>query len=62
VRIGLVSNEAYIARFLPYAGYDYFMKLFAELLAQQKQAAAEQVTQLEQTPFEWLLEQEGVED
>jgi hypothetical protein len=60
VRIGLVSNEAYIARFLPYYGYDYFLKLLEKLTEQKAEQAAEQVEQLKQSPFEWLIEQ-GVE-
>jgi len=57
VRIGLVSKDAYIARFMPYAGYEYLAKMLDKLTAERQEAAAAQKAVLEETPFQWLTRQ-----
>lgn len=58
VRLGLVSKEVFLARFLPTKGYDYLMELIAKLAAEQAEQAALQKELIAETPFEWLLRQE----
>lgn len=60
VRIGLVSNEVFLARFLPYKSYDYFVRLLEQLSEEKAAATAEQRELIAETPFEWLLRQEEV--
>jgi len=57
VRVGLVSNEMYVARFLPHKGYEYFMQLLEKVRAEQAAAAEAQRQVIAETPFEWLLRQ-----
>ena len=60
VRIGLVSNEVFLARFLPYKSYDYFVQLLEQMSAEKAEQARQQKDLIEETPFEWLLRQEEV--
>lgn len=57
VRVGLVSREIYLARFLPAKTDEYMIKLIAELVAEQEARARLQREQLEQTVFEFLASQ-----
>jgi len=62
VRVGLVSQEVYMARWLPTLGYDYFVDLLKKVAAEQAELAAAQAAQLKETPYEWLVKQlEGQE-
>ena len=50
VRIGMVSNEIFMARYLPTYGYEHFLKLIeAERKAQEARERIEP-----ETPFPWL--------
>jgi len=60
VRIGLVSNEVFLARFLPYKAYDYFTGLLQKMSEEQAEMARQQAELIKETPFEWLLRQEEV--
>jgi len=62
LRVGLVSSDTFIARFLPFKGYEYFTTLLEDLRAQREEVEAMQKEQAAETPFEWLLRQEGVLD
>lgn len=57
VRIGLVSKEVFLARFLPTKGYDYFAGVMRHLQAEQEQRAAAQAELIKETPYEWLIQQ-----
>lgn len=54
VRIGMVSKELYMARFLPSIAYEQMLKILAE--EQARQEAEREVTIKE--PFSWLKESE----
>jgi len=57
VRVGLVSREVFLARFLPTKGYDYLAELVAKLAAEQAALAVAQAEQLAETPYQWLSRQ-----
>jgi len=59
VRIGLVSNEVFLARFLPTKGTAYFMKLRAKMLGERAERETVQREQLATRPLEWLVRQQG---
>lgn len=61
VRIGLVSKEVFLARFLPYKSYEYFTRLLAQMADERAEQARLQKELIEETPFEWLLRQEVAE-
>lgn len=61
VRIGLVSNDVFMARFLPHKSYEYFIELLSQMRVEQYQLAVQQKEQIQETPFEWLLRQEGID-
>lgn len=56
VRIGLVSKEAYQARFLPNKSWDYFARMLREIEQEQAEQAAIQRAKIIETPFDWLKE------
>jgi len=58
VRIGLVSKDVFLARFLPQKSYDYFVKLLRQMEDERAELAAIQRELIEETPFEWLARQE----
>jgi len=58
VRVGLVSKEIYLARFLPTKSHDYFAGIMRQLQAEQEERARAQKELIAETPFEWLLKQE----
>ena len=51
VRIGLVSDEIFMARFLPHYGYEEFKKIIETLLVEQEAIRSGAVVS---QPFEWL--------
>lgn len=55
VRIGLVSDDAFIARFLPTKGRAYFEKLRTRMLVEREQLAAEQRAKAAGTLLERLI-------
>jgi len=55
VRVGLVSKEVYLARFLPTVTYKFFAEMLSKVQVEQQQSAAIQKEAILQTPFEWLL-------
>jgi len=54
VRIGLVSKEAYQARFLPSIAWGEFAEMMAKLLADQAQKAEAQKEAIPEEWFKWL--------
>lgn len=58
VRVGLVSDEVFKARFLPYESYEYFAKLISQLAEEKAALSQAQKEALAESPFEWLLRQE----
>lgn len=58
VRIGLVSNEVYMARFLPNRTIAEFTMLLAQLEDERAARAREQIERRKETPFEWMLAEE----
>lgn len=55
VRIGLVSKEVFLARFLPTKSNEYMAGLMAKMALERDSQAERQKQELEQTVFEWLL-------
>lgn len=55
VRIGLVSNEVYMARFMPLKTYEYFNKLLAQMAAEREAQASVQQAIIRETPFGWMV-------
>jgi len=58
VRIGMVSSELYMARFLPTYGYKELRRIIAEETALQEQARGAIVA----TPFSWIQPDEEEEE
>jgi len=54
VRVGLVSKEAYQARFLPAVAWGQFAKMMSRLLAEQVEKAAVQKEVIAEKAFQWL--------
>ena len=54
VRIGLVSKDIFMARFLPHLSYKYYADMLRQLESEQKQAAEVQKQEITETPFPWL--------
>lgn len=61
VRIGLVSKELFLARFLPTKSDEYMLDLVTNMIAEQEARARMQREQLEQTVFEWMLTEQKKE-
>jgi len=55
VRLGLVSKEIFMARFLPTVSYKYFEEMMLRLQAAQAAAAAAQKAEREKTPYQILF-------
>lgn len=55
VRVGLVSNDAFMARFLPTKGRAYFEKLRTGMLKEREELTAKQRAQAEGTLLERLI-------
>lgn len=58
VRIGLVSNEVYMARFMPSKTFEYFNELLAQMSAERVAQAKQQLERIRETPFGWMKAQE----
>jgi len=55
VRIGLVSREAFLARFLPSRGQDYLTRLLEDMKSEREAQMNWQEKLLPDTPFQWML-------
>lgn len=55
VRIGLVSSEVYMARFLPTKSHEYLVKLMRQMEAERIEGVRQQREKLPTTPFKWML-------
>lgn len=58
VRIGLVSNEVFLARFMPTKGHDYLSDLIKSMAAEKEVRARAQREVMPMTPGAWLAKQE----
>ena len=54
VRIGLVTNEIFMARFLPSMAYKDFAEALLQIQAEQTVIVAEQAQGIINNPFPWL--------
>lgn len=54
LRIGLVSKEIFMARYLPHLSYKYYADYIAGLAAEQEKLKQDQADEIIKTPFEWL--------
>ena len=57
VRIGMVSNEVFMARYLPTYAYDHFARVLEAQLKVQEEKALEPIT----APFPWIKTEETEE-
>ncbi len=57
VRIGLVSQEVFKARFMPTRGTEHLTKLIERMQTEQNDMANWQRKILPDTPFQWMLRQ-----
>ena len=57
VRVGLVSKEVFLARFMPTKGYDYLAELLEKMSLEKEAQAAVQAEVLKETPYQWLVKQ-----
>ena len=60
VRIGLVSKDVFLARFLPTRGKEDLEALMRKMIADKVERAQRQKARLPATPFEWMLKTEVV--
>lgn len=58
VRIGLVSKEVYLARFLPTKSWKYFAEMLSKVQQEQQAEAEQQRSSILETPFAGLVIQE----
>lgn len=54
IRIGQVSKDVFMARFLPSVGYKYFTDMLQATQQEQVQQAELQKASILETPFNWL--------
>jgi len=54
IRLGMVSQEIFQARFLPTYTYKYFMEMLETLREKQQREQQEQAAMVLETPFPWL--------
>lgn len=59
VRIGLVSSELFLARFMPTRTRESFVKMRMQMQEERKKRAAQQKRKLPDTPFKWMLKPGG---
>lgn len=57
VRIGLVSQEVFLARFMPTKGQDYLADVIKSLVAEKEVQARVQRETIPLTPAQWLKQQ-----
>lgn len=55
VRIGLVSKEAFQARYMPQKSHDMFIATLAQMEAEREAMRKWQREQMPKTPFKWML-------
>lgn len=55
VRIGMVSSEVFMARFMPTKGHDYLVKLLLNMENERIERVKRQREKLPETPFKWML-------
>lgn len=56
IRIGLVSKDIFMARFLPHLSYKYFQEMLEKLQVEQANRTEEQTQAVIDNPFPWLEE------
>jgi len=56
IRIGLVSKEIFMARFLPHLSYKFFEQMLENLQREQQVIKDEQQEAIIEAPFPWLKE------
>ncbi len=54
VRVGMVSKDIFMARFLPHLSYKFFEQMLDNLQQKQTEQSEEQRQQLLANPFPWL--------
>lgn len=59
VRIGLMSKDVFLARFLPTRGHDYMEELLKKMMTERTERAVRQKARLPKTPFKWMVKSEG---
>lgn len=52
VRVGMVTQEVFMARFLPTMTYDYFLEVLRKLEIEERERMAARL----KTPFSWITE------
>ena len=57
VRIGLVTEEIFMARFLPTIGFEHFLRMLTEWQATQNERLEEARVELLEKPFTWYEEE-----
>lgn len=57
VRIGLVSSDVFLARFMPSRTSRDFADIRGRMLKEKGERAALQLQQMPQTPFKWMLKE-----
>lgn len=55
VRIGLVSKEVFLARFMPTKSQELFIQLLDWMSVEREEQAKQQRLRLPGTPFEWMV-------
>ena len=55
VRIGLVSQDVFLARFLPQRSQAYLVKMLSQMADERDELARLQREQIESTVFEWMV-------
>lgn len=59
VRIGLVLKDVFQARYLPTKSSEVFMQVLAQMQVEREELAKWQRKMLPETPFEWMLGNQG---
>lgn len=54
IRIGLVTKDIFMARFLPHLSYKYFQRMIEDLQKQQQETKVKQQQDIIEIPFPWL--------
>lgn len=61
VRIGLVSQDLFMARFLPQRSQAYLVKMLSKMADERDELARLQREQIESTVFEWMVSEQKKE-
>jgi len=59
VRIGLVSSDVFMARFMPTRTRESFVKMRMQMQEERRKRATSQMKELPKTPFKWMLNAGG---